>query len=101
MEQLGQEDQAPTPPGRHFGAVVRGARTAQGVTLAELGRRIGYSPAQVSRYERGLAPLTDIAVTGGKGVDVVLDCTSGAGTAPVLLGIDALKRREGTLLIQG
>ena len=40
-------------------------------------------------------------VTGGKGVDVVLDCTSGAGTAPVLLGIDALKRRAGTLLIQG
>jgi threonine dehydrogenase-like Zn-dependent dehydrogenase len=39
--------------------------------------------------------------TGGKGVDVVLDCTSGAGTAPVLLGIDALKRRAGTLLIQG
>jgi threonine dehydrogenase-like Zn-dependent dehydrogenase len=42
-----------------------------------------------------------MAVTGGKGVDVVLDCTSGAGTAPVLLGVDALKRREGTLLIQG
>jgi threonine dehydrogenase-like Zn-dependent dehydrogenase len=40
-------------------------------------------------------------VTGGKGVDVVLDCTSGAGTAPVLLGVDALKRRGGTLLIQG
>jgi len=40
-------------------------------------------------------------VTGGKGVDIVLDCTSGAGTAPVLLGIDALKRRGGTLLIQG
>jgi threonine dehydrogenase-like Zn-dependent dehydrogenase len=40
-------------------------------------------------------------ITGGKGVDVVLDCTAGAGTAPVLLGIDVLKRREGTLLIQG
>jgi threonine dehydrogenase-like Zn-dependent dehydrogenase len=40
-------------------------------------------------------------ITGGKGVDVVLDCTAGAGVAPVLLGIDALKRREGTLLIQG
>jgi threonine dehydrogenase-like Zn-dependent dehydrogenase len=40
-------------------------------------------------------------VTGGKGVDIVLDCTSGAGTAPVLLGVDALKRREGILLIQG
>lgn len=39
--------------------------------------------------------------TGGEGVDVVLDCTAGAGTAPVLLGIDALKRRGGTLLIQG
>jgi threonine dehydrogenase-like Zn-dependent dehydrogenase len=32
---------------------------------------------------------------------VVLDCTAGAGVAPVLLGIDVLKRREGTLLIQG
>jgi threonine dehydrogenase-like Zn-dependent dehydrogenase len=39
--------------------------------------------------------------TGGHGVDVVLDCTAGAGTAPVLLGIDALKRRAGTLVIQG
>src|SRR4029453_14721559 len=37
----------------------------------------------------------------GKGVDVVLDCTAGAGTTPVLLGIDALKRRAGTLLVQG
>jgi len=62
MEQSGQEDQAPKPSGRHLGAVVRGARTAQGVTLAELGRRTGYSAAQVSRYERGLAPLTDITV---------------------------------------
>ena len=40
-------------------------------------------------------------VTGGKGVDVVLDCTAGAGTGPVLLGIDALKRRAGVLLVQG
>jgi threonine dehydrogenase-like Zn-dependent dehydrogenase len=40
-------------------------------------------------------------LTDGKGVDVVLDCTSGAGTTPVLLGIDALKRRAGTLLVQG
>jgi threonine dehydrogenase-like Zn-dependent dehydrogenase len=40
-------------------------------------------------------------LTGGRGVDFVLDCTSRAGTAPVLLGVDVLKRREGTLLIQG
>jgi threonine dehydrogenase-like Zn-dependent dehydrogenase len=47
-------------------------------------------------------PLTRITeITDGKGVDVVLDCTAGAGVAPVLLGIDALKRREGTMVIQG
>ncbi|MGN6088908.1 MAG: zinc-dependent alcohol dehydrogenase [Actinomycetales bacterium] len=40
-------------------------------------------------------------LTGGEGVDVVLDCTAGAGTAPILLGIDALKRRAGTLVVQG
>jgi threonine dehydrogenase-like Zn-dependent dehydrogenase len=42
-----------------------------------------------------------LEVTGGKGVDIVLDCTAGAGTTPVLLGIDALKRRAGVLLVQG
>ena len=31
----------------------------------------------------------------------MLDCTAGAGTAPVLLGIDALKRREGVMVTQG
>ncbi|MQA60344.1 MAG: alcohol dehydrogenase catalytic domain-containing protein [Actinophytocola sp.] len=47
-------------------------------------------------------PLERImAITGGDGVDVVLDCTAGAGVKPVLLGIDALKRRAGTLLVQG
>src|SRR3954451_11968246 len=37
----------------------------------------------------------------GKGVDVVLDCTAGAGTTPVLLGIEALKRRAGKMVVQG
>jgi threonine dehydrogenase-like Zn-dependent dehydrogenase len=40
-------------------------------------------------------------LTDGRGLDFVLDCTSRAGTAPVLLGIDVLKRREGVMLIQG
>ena len=62
MNQAGRSALAPTAPGRTLGAVVRGARTAKGLTLAELGRRTGYSAAQISRYERGLAPLTDIAV---------------------------------------
>jgi threonine dehydrogenase-like Zn-dependent dehydrogenase len=34
-------------------------------------------------------------------VDVVLDCTAGAGTVPVLLGVAALKRKAGTMVIQG
>ncbi len=40
-------------------------------------------------------------ITGGKGVDVVLDCTAGAGTFPILLGVEALKRRSGTMVVQG
>jgi threonine dehydrogenase-like Zn-dependent dehydrogenase len=42
-----------------------------------------------------------VELTRGKGVDVVLDCTAGAGTAPVILGIEALKRRGGTMVVQG
>jgi threonine dehydrogenase-like Zn-dependent dehydrogenase len=40
-------------------------------------------------------------ITGGKGVDVALDCTAGAGTLPVLLGVEALKRKGGTIVVQG
>src|SRR6185503_1800400 len=47
-------------------------------------------------------PLARIKeITGGKGVDVVLDCTAGAGTMPILLGVEALKRKAGTMVIQG
>lgn len=47
-------------------------------------------------------PLERImAITSGKGVDVVLDCTAGAGTIPITLGVEALKRKGGTLLVQG
>lgn len=44
------------------GQVVRAARVRSGLTLAELGGRTGYSAAQVSRYERGVTPMTDVAV---------------------------------------
>jgi threonine dehydrogenase-like Zn-dependent dehydrogenase len=40
-------------------------------------------------------------MTDGRGVDVVLDCTGGAGTAPTLLGIEAAKRRGATMVVQG
>ena len=47
-------------------------------------------------------PIEEInRITGGDGVDVALDCTAGGGTIPTLLGIEALKRKGGTLLIQG
>ena len=49
--------------------------------------------------EDPLARIKDI--TGGKGVDVSIDCTAGAGTAAMLLGISALKRKAGKLVIQG
>jgi threonine dehydrogenase-like Zn-dependent dehydrogenase len=38
--------------------------------------------------------------TDGRGVDVVIDCTVGAGTAPIMLGIEATKRRGGTMVVQ-
>jgi transcriptional regulator with XRE-family HTH domain len=51
-----------TPPTRSatadVGATIRLARQANRLTLAQLGARTGYSASQVSRYERGLAPIT-------------------------------------------
>jgi transcriptional regulator with XRE-family HTH domain len=44
------------------GAVIRGARTSQGLTLKQLGAQLGYSAAQLSRYERGITRLTDPAL---------------------------------------
>lgn len=44
------------------GKLVRRIRQAKGLTLAKLGELTGYSAAQVSRYERGIAPMTDIDV---------------------------------------
>src|SRR5882672_6199267 len=35
------------------------------------------------------------------GADAVIDCTVGAGSAPTLLGIEATKRRGGTMVVQG
>jgi threonine dehydrogenase-like Zn-dependent dehydrogenase len=49
--------------------------------------------------EDALARILEI--TGGRGVDVIVDCTVGAGTAPTLLGIEAAKRRGGTMVVQG
>ena len=69
----------------------RPARAGQDARRRPHDRRAGRGPAASGSWQ----------ITGGAGVDVVLDCTAGAGTAPVLLGIDALKRRAGTIVIQG
>ena len=55
-------DAAGRQPYLRAGAIVRAARLAAGMTLAELGQRCGYSASQISRYERGVQPLTDITL---------------------------------------
>jgi threonine dehydrogenase-like Zn-dependent dehydrogenase len=73
--------------------------TTRDKSRLELARELGADHVIDILQEDPLEKVRDL--TAGRGVDFVLDCTSRAGTAPVLLGIDALKRREGTLLIQG
>jgi threonine dehydrogenase-like Zn-dependent dehydrogenase len=65
----------------------------------ELARELGADVVVDVETEDPLAAVMD--ATKGKGVDVVLDCTAGAGTAPILLGIEALKRRAGKMVVQG
>ena len=73
--------------------------TGRDAARLELAKRLGADAVIDVQAEDALTRIMDI--TGGNGVDIVLDWTAGAGTGPVLLGIDALKRRELTLLIQG
>ncbi|MEU6420627.1 zinc-dependent alcohol dehydrogenase [Streptomyces spiralis] len=73
--------------------------TTRDAARLSLARELGADHVIDVTQQDALARVLEI--TGGRGVDVVLDCTAGAGTAPVLLGIDALKRREGTMVVQG
>lgn len=65
----------------------------------ELARELGASHTIDIQVDDPLEQVMDL--TAGRGVDVVLDCTAGAGTAPTLLGIEALRRREGRMVVQG
>jgi threonine dehydrogenase-like Zn-dependent dehydrogenase len=65
----------------------------------EVAKELGADYVIDVQKEDPLARIKEI--TGGKGVDVVLDCTAGAGTFPILLGVEALKRKAGTMVIQG
>jgi threonine dehydrogenase-like Zn-dependent dehydrogenase len=65
----------------------------------EVAKKLGADHVVDVETEDPLARIMEI--TGRKGVDVVLDCTAGAGTVPVLLGVEALKRKAGTIVVQG
>lgn len=73
--------------------------TTRDAARLELARTLGADHVIDVQEEDALDRVLEL--TGGKGVDVVLDCTAGAGTTPILLGIDALKRRAGTMVVQG
>jgi threonine dehydrogenase-like Zn-dependent dehydrogenase len=73
--------------------------TTRDAARLELARTLGADVTIDVEKEDALEAVME--VTGGKGVDVVLDCTAGAGTTPILLGIDALRRRAGTMVVQG
>ena len=65
----------------------------------EVAKALGADHVINVQAEDPLARILEI--TGGKGVDVVLDCTAGAGTLPILLGVEALKRKGGVMVMQG
>ena len=73
--------------------------TSRDAARLAVARKLGADHAIDVQREDALARIMEI--TGGRGVDVVLDCTAEAGTSPMLLGVDALKRRGGTMVVQG
>jgi threonine dehydrogenase-like Zn-dependent dehydrogenase len=73
--------------------------TAKDANRLEVAKKLGADFIIDISKEDPLARIREI--TGGKGVDVVLDCTAGAGVAPILLGIEALKRKAGVMVVQG
>ena len=73
--------------------------TSKDLKRLEVAKKLGADYAINVEEEDPLERIMEI--TSGEGMDVSLDCTAGAGTIPVLLGIEALKRKGGTLQIQG
>src|SRR5258708_38730767 len=73
--------------------------TARDARRLEVARALGADVTIAINAEDPLARVME--VTGGRGVDVVIDCTVGAGPEPILLGIEATKRRGGAMVVQG
>jgi threonine dehydrogenase-like Zn-dependent dehydrogenase len=72
--------------------------TSKDVRRLEVARAFGADAVLDVEKEDVLERVLEM--TDGRGVDVVLDCTVGAGTAPTLLGIEATKRRGATMVVQ-
>jgi len=72
--------------------------TSKDVRRLEVAEAFGADAVVDVTKEDALAVIQK--VTDGRRVDVVIDCTGGAGTATILLGIEATKRRGGTMVIQ-
>ncbi|MCQ0023978.1 helix-turn-helix domain-containing protein [Streptomyces somaliensis DSM 40738] len=64
---------------RDAGAIVRLTRRAADITLAELGRQVGYTAASLSRMERGKQPMRDVLL-----LQRIADCLD---IPPYLLGL--------------
>jgi threonine dehydrogenase-like Zn-dependent dehydrogenase len=73
--------------------------TTKDARRLEVAKAFGADAVIDVQTEDALARVQDL--TDGRGVDVVLDCTVGGGTAPTLLGIESAKRRGGTMVVQG
>lgn len=73
--------------------------TSKDARRLEVAKALGADAAVDVQTEDPLERVMEL--TKGRGVDVVVDCTAGAGTKAVLLGIEATKRRGGTMVVQG
>ncbi len=71
--------------------------TSKDAARLQVAKELGADHVIDVEKEDPLARIREI--TAGRGVDVVLDCTAGAGTIPVLLGVEALKRKGGTMVV--
>jgi threonine dehydrogenase-like Zn-dependent dehydrogenase len=73
--------------------------TSKDAKRLEVAKALGADYAIVVDKEDPLERIMEI--TSRKGMDVSVDCTAGAGTKALLLGVEALKRKAGIIVTQG
>ncbi|MDB5041454.1 MAG: D-arabitol-phosphate dehydrogenase [Candidatus Eremiobacteraeota bacterium] len=73
--------------------------TTKDARRLEVAKALGADYAIDVQKEDPLERIMEI--TSRKGMDFSIDCTARAGTAALMLGVEALKRKGGTLVVQG